>query len=229
MTKKPKSTINLTKEVIKRIQKDKVKMRPHFYFVLGSFLLGTGIAATILFSTFLVNLISFRLKTQGHFEYLRFGRPGLFAFLKHFPWPILLLIVIGVAGGIVIVRKLDVSYKKNLWGIIAALVGFILVFGLLIEKIGFNNKAAMIRPLKPFYNTNELGDQVIQGRFSSFGSSSIKFIKPNGEVVVLDLSENMIKEQEFMMFNNDDLKVFGSWGEGRFLMKDYRPKQLHKK
>jgi hypothetical protein len=221
MTKKKINKIDLTKQVLKKIEKDEVKMRPHLYFIIGSFLLGTGVAATTLFSTFLVNLISFRLKAQGHFEYLRFGRPGLMAFLRNFPWFLIILIVFGITGGIFLIRKLDISYRKNILGIIAAIIGFILIFGLAIDKIGFNEKMSEVKQLESLYRIRPLRDQVIQGKLLNKSSSTIELIRPNGETVVIQLPEKMI-ERKAMIPRGKDLKAFGSWQKERFLIKDYK-------
>ena len=225
MNKKNKSTIDIAKKVLKKINKDKVKMRPHVYFVTGLFLLGIGFAATILFSTFLVNIISFKMRVHNNFEYLYFGKPGFSAFITQFPWPLLLLAITGIVGGIFLVKKLDISYKKNLWGIIAALIGFVLIFGIAIDKTGINDKASCLKPLKSIYQTNTLRDQIIKGKVLESGSSSIEIINPNGEIVIIEIPKNMIEKRQFML-DGDYISVFGSWKESNFIIKDFKPRRM---
>jgi len=202
-------------------------MRPHVYFVMGSFLLGVGIAGIILFSTLLVNILSFRMRAQNHIDYLRFGKPGLTAFLRHFPWPLFLLAIVSTIGGILLIKKLNISYKKNLWGLVAAIIGFVLILGIAMDTIGVNDRMSNLRSLKPFYDTDVLKDQIIKGKVLESGSSTVKIVKPNGEVVVIEIPSELIEKQQLILKDND-VSVFGSWKDNDFIIRDLRPRRMQK-
>ncbi len=128
-------------------------MRPRIYFVLGSILLGLGLAGTVACSAFFINLILFTFKTHHPFVFLILGRHGLRPFLLTFPWLPFLVAFLGIWGGSRLLKKYDISYKKNFWGLVIVLLIAILVLGFLIHRSNINPRLGKIRPLRGFYQS----------------------------------------------------------------------------
>lgn len=80
--------------ILKRIQREKVTMRPKAYFTLKLLALILVAAAILFISVLLATFILFSLRINGHESLLGFGSRGFFAFLHLFPW--MLLIIDGV-------------------------------------------------------------------------------------------------------------------------------------
>ena len=127
-----------------KIERGEVKMKPRIRFVLGSVLLGVGVAGALTTAVFFFNLTFFRL---------RLSRPcGLRPFLTTFPWGIALTALIAIAIGITLLRRHDLSYKKSFLGLVIGLVALILTLALLLDRAGFNERVGRQRWARPFYN-----------------------------------------------------------------------------
>ena len=82
---KDEKKIDLSQKIMKQIKKKHVKIRPRVYFISGSILLGIGLTGVITVSIFFINLVIFKLRLHGPFDYLLFGRFGLRPFFMVFP------------------------------------------------------------------------------------------------------------------------------------------------
>lgn len=142
---------DLSKNVMQEIQRRGVKMRPRLYFVLGSVLLGLGLTGAIITAVFFLNLFVFRLRILGPWGYLRWGRLGIPLFVTTIPWTVLLASVVAVAAGLTILKRYEFSYKKNFLVPAIVLIVVVGVLGFLLDRIGFNERVAPHRPLRPFY------------------------------------------------------------------------------
>ena len=134
-----------------QIRKKQIKMRPKIYFVAGSVLLGIGMAGIIVLTAFFSNLIFFRLRIHQPFSFFALGRPGLKPFLLTFPWWPLFLAIGGIAGGSILLKKYDISYKKSFWVLVITLISFSLFFGFILSKSRFNQRAQRLKHFKRFY------------------------------------------------------------------------------
>ena len=190
---------DITKEVMEQVHEGRVKMRPRLYFVVGSLLLGGGFVGAIMLSIFFFNLSFFGLRTHGPLGYLWFGEFGIRPFLATFPWLPLLLAVGGVVGGIMILRHYEVSYKKSFWGLAIGLVSLILVSGLLLDVLGFNERIGhfeqpppqgQFRPpqtlyRRPFYQEQFAGRNWVVGKITEVEDQRITITTPAREKVVV--------------------------------------------
>ncbi len=138
--------LNKTEELISQIREGKIKMKPRWYFVLGSIFMITALIGLIISSVFLVSLITFSLKTHGPMGAIRFEQ-----LLSSFPWWAPILTIIGFIIGIILLKKYDFSYKKNFILIIGVILISILFSGFLIDHFGFDNLWIQRGPMRGFY------------------------------------------------------------------------------
>ena len=125
---------NITKVVMDRIHRDKIKMRPKVYFIAGSFLAFLGLVASTLVSVFLVGLMRFSLRTHGPM-----GEYRLDQMLSSFPWWAVAVAILGLLIGIWLLRRYDFSYKINFKVVVISFVVAIIVAGWVIDATGLND------------------------------------------------------------------------------------------
>lgn len=116
-----------------QIRQGKLKMRPRMYFVAGSALTFIGLIASIATSVFAIGLIRFLLRSNGVFSH------KLDRVISIFPWWALALAVLGLAVGIMLLRKYDFSYKVNMKTAIVLIVLVAIVSGIAVDFLGFND------------------------------------------------------------------------------------------
>lgn len=109
---------DITKQVMGRIHAEHIKMRPRWYFVLGSLATFIGLVMSILASVFLLSFIKLSLRGGGKMAEYKMGE-----LLSHFSWWGPTIALISLLLGIWLLRQYEFSYKKN-FALIAA--GFVL-------------------------------------------------------------------------------------------------------
>ena len=126
--------INIKENVMEKITENKISMRPKSYFILGSVFTFVGLIASVIFSIFLISIISFLLKEHGPM-----GDYRLSLMINSFPWWIPVLAFFGLILGILLLKKYDFSYKTNFWFIIIGFILVVIAAGWLIDKTGIDN------------------------------------------------------------------------------------------
>ncbi len=127
--------LNKTKEeIMSRIHKGQVKMRPKMYFVFGYIFSILGLVFSFTTSVFLVGIIRFSLRSHGPMGQYRFEK-----LLSTFSWWMPLLAIAGLVSGILILRKYDFSYKINFKLLIMGLITSVILAGFVIDMTGMNN------------------------------------------------------------------------------------------
>ena len=213
MSKKKDS---LTKSVMTQIHKKKVKMKPRSYFIIGSLLLGIGLTGVLVLTVFFVNLMTFRLRTHNPFSYLWFGHSGLKPFLTVFPWWPLLLIVGGFAGGIILLKRRDVSYKKGFFALIIGLIISISTLGFLLDKMDFNRRTKGLKPLRPFYESQCIGEDWVFGSILEVKDKEIKLVTPTEEEILVEWDEETLLPLGSDFEVGERIKAIGEWQEEVF-------------
>ena len=209
---------DLSKKIMKEIKSKQIKMRPKTYFIVGSLLLGAGLAVSVMLASFFVHLTFFRFRHNLPFGFLHFGRLGFRPFLATFPWLPLLVAGGGVFGGLQLVKKYDISYKKSFFGLAMALIAFVLTIGFLLEVRGIGKKIQNLRPVRPLYKSQLVGRDWLQGEVLKVGQE---------ELVVATADEREVKvvfdEKIRMPFGADfqvdeRIRAVGKWqGDNIFL------------
>lgn len=101
-----------------RIHAEHIKMRPRWYFVLGSLATFVGLVMSILASVFLLSFIKLSLRGGGKMAEYKMDE-----LLSHFSWWGPVIALTSLLLGIWLLRQYEFSYKKN-FALIAA--GFVL-------------------------------------------------------------------------------------------------------
>lgn len=141
--------VNIEKRVLSKITTGQIKMKPRWYFIVGSILTVAGLSGLIIGAIFLTNLFLFLLRKQGP------GIMRLERMTESFPWWILIFAVVGIFAGIKFLKKYDFSYKKNFSLIILAFISSIIISAWLIDFLGLNEIWSRRGPMRKFYQQFE--------------------------------------------------------------------------
>jgi len=146
---------NIKDSVMNQIHGGEVKMKPKIYFIIGSILTFIGLISTVIFSTFLVGLIKFSLRTHGPMGQYRFDE-----IISNFPWWTTILAIFGLIIGIWLIRRYDFSYKKNPLIIIFVFIITIIIGGLIIDTFGLNERLIQRGPMKTMMGNYNKGNNI---------------------------------------------------------------------
>jgi len=129
----PEDNLNISEKIMGQIKSGNLKMKPRWYFALGSIAMVAGLAGLTIASVFLMGLISFSLRTHGPMGSIR-----LQVMLNNFPLWAVALAIVGIGIGIWMLKKYDFSYKKNFPFIVIGFILSIIIAGYIIDSLGIN-------------------------------------------------------------------------------------------
>lgn len=169
---------DLKKEVLEKIKKEEVKVRPKSFFValkifLGAFLIFLGIAAAYIFN------LSFYLPRRAG----AFGRnltPPII--LNSIPWGLVLIgaVVIGVL--IYLYKNYEGGYRKNLLLTVIITTVVIIVAGWLMSVSRFNERLEQRPHFRWMYEEGERRFMPGKGKFNSPGSKMMPLRMKKNEI-----------------------------------------------
>lgn len=157
----------MQKVVMEKIESGRVKMKPKWYFVIGSAFMALGFISFTVAAVFLTNLTVFLIRKRGP------GIGRLNIMLDNFPLWIPVLAVLGIVLGIWFLKKYDFSYKKNFWLIIAGFIVSILLAAFVMDNLGLNETWSRGRMMRRFY-------QGIENQEVLYPNNQVKGVMQNG-------------------------------------------------
>ncbi len=145
--------LNLETKIVSQIKTGKINMKPRWYFIVGSLLLVFSLVGLSMGIIFLANLSVFLIRKSGPLAAWRVQ-----SILSTFPWWIPVAAVVGIFIAIWLLKKYDISYKKNFSLIVVAFIVSVLFAGLLLDQIGLNEHLSRGR-MRKFYQEYEILDE----------------------------------------------------------------------
>jgi hypothetical protein len=210
--------IDLSQKVMAQIKSQHIKMHSKLYFVFGSVLVGSGLAGALITAMFFLAVVSFRLRVYGSLEYLRFGQLGLRPFFMTFPWIPLLVGVVGIVGGIMLLRKYEFSYKRSFISVAIVLVTLVLVFGFLLDQVAFDERFRQDTIGRLLHQRSQLaGDNWVIGEIIAINENEMTILEPDNKEV------RAIWDEDTMLPFGGDFKVgqrirlIGEWQDDVFV------------
>lgn len=159
---------NITDNIMDQIHKDKIKIRPKIYFIVGSILTFVGLVSSVVVSVFLVGLIRFSLRSHGRMAGYRLDQ-----ILSSFPWWTPILAIVGLIVGIWLLRKYDFSFKVNFKVVIIGFILAIVAGGWIIDSIGLNDLLIRSGPMQGMMR-QYMQNNNIQGNGQGWGRNTVK-------------------------------------------------------
>lgn len=129
-----------------KIEAEQIRMRPKWYFLLGTLAIFIALIGLVILSIFLISLITFSLRSHGPMGIVRYQQ-----LISSFPWWAPIIVVIGLTMGIALLKKYDFSYKKNFLFIILVFIAAVLLAGVLVDILGFDMFWIKRGPMRRFY------------------------------------------------------------------------------
>lgn len=150
-----KNIINTEVEnkVMDKIMSNEVKMRPKWYFVLGSLTSYIGVIGSIIGATFFTNITIFLIRKRGP------GLGRISMLLESFPLWIPLLAIALLILGIWMLKKYDFSYKKNFLTIVVAIIAAVFLSAQIIDFLGLSDIWTRKGPMKGLYGEHQINGQ----------------------------------------------------------------------
>lgn len=171
MPKKHKITKskNIESSVMGKIISNEVAMKPRWYFFAGTLLGLVGLVSSTIVAVFLTNLSFFFLKQHGPN-----GEWRLQQILESFPIWAPLLAIVGLFGGLLMLRKYDFSYKKNFWSVALIFTASIIFAAYILDYTGLSDIWMKRGPMNKFYQ--QQFDSVTPQRGAGQGKGQGRFI-----------------------------------------------------
>lgn len=145
MPRKIKKT-NIEKDVMTKITKGQIRMKPKSYFILGSIFMGIGIISAIAIAIIFLSIDIFSLRLHGPF-YQR----HITHMLEIFPWWAFIIALGGIISGYYLLKRYDFSYKKNAKAILIFAIICVGIAAYLVDYFGLNNLLLKQTPFRGFY------------------------------------------------------------------------------
>lgn len=138
--------IDITKNVMSKIKKEQIIMRPKWYFWLGSLSIFFALIGLAIVSIFLISLVTFSLRSHGPMGAIRYQQ-----IVSNFPWGAPIIVVMGMIVGLTLLKKYDFSYRKNFALIIVVVISAVLLAGILVNTLGVDKLWIKRGPMRRFY------------------------------------------------------------------------------
>lgn len=132
-------TDQITDNLLSKIGRGDLKMRPRWHFGLLAFAAVFGFALIFGITFFLVAFIMLSIRTSGLTELPGFGWDGALAFLEDFPWFLALLLLALMAALELYARRFPLAYKRramtSLGVLVVLLGGSGIALGAYVERV----------------------------------------------------------------------------------------------
>jgi len=145
-----KPTLNLEKIVMDKVRTNEIQMKPKWHFWLGSSLMITGLISVSILAVFMTNLTLFLLKEHGPM-----GQWRLQQIIDSFPLWVPFLAIVSIGLGLLMLKKYDFSYKKNIWLTVLGFVVAIILTALILDYSGMDNIWKRRGPTNRLYQYNQ--------------------------------------------------------------------------
>ncbi len=127
-------TKNSRDEIMARIKKEGVAMKPRFYFTLHLVATAITTLCVLAVSIFIFNFILFSIRINSHDAFLSFGPRGVLTFLQFFPWMFLIADIGLVILLETLLRKFRFGYRLPIVYLVGAILALTVLAGLVIDK-----------------------------------------------------------------------------------------------
>ncbi|MFH0749462.1 MAG: hypothetical protein V1917_00930 [Candidatus Gottesmanbacteria bacterium] len=138
-----KKRITISNTVMDAIHSHRVIMRPKLFFVIGSIMSIAGMTASFIIAIFGFSIIRFLLRSHGPMKQYRLEQ-----MLQAFPVWSLVVAVVGCIVGIMLLRRYDISYKKNFLLIIGGILLSLVLSVYLLDVTGISDALMRTGPMK---------------------------------------------------------------------------------
>lgn len=195
---------SLKYQILEKIKKGGVKMKPRFYFILKGIFFFGFFALILGFSFLFCSFIHFHLVSSGIWYLPRFGVLGFLVFLKSLPWILIALAIFLILILEILSRKFSFSFKRPILFSLLAIIFIIFLGSFLIVKTEIHpklflkaNEKNFLPPISPIYLKYGIPKykEFHRGVIEKVSTSSIFLKKLNGELLEIEIKEPFLSEK----------------------------------
>jgi len=148
-TESSASSNQIEETIMSQVELGEIKMKPRWYFWLGSGAMMASLIGLMVTAIFLLNILLFSLRSHGPMSAWR-----LEAMFNSFPWWASILALLSLVGSLWLLKKYDFSYRKNFFGIVVVVLIAVFLAAGLIQATGINESWSRQGPMRRFYKSN---------------------------------------------------------------------------
>lgn len=141
-----KNKTDFTKNIMDRINSDKIKVRPRYQFIIAAVLIIIGILGTIISSAYFFGLSIFAFRARGPLSNI-----GITRALGDIPWWALVIALLGLGLGYWLWKKSETTYKITPSTAIVTMLIIALTAGIIINSMGWGDAWFKRGLIKKFY------------------------------------------------------------------------------
>ncbi|GIW69934.1 MAG: hypothetical protein KatS3mg101_0681 [Patescibacteria group bacterium] len=189
--------MDISKNVMEKIKRNEIKIKPKVYFFFGNMLLGAGITLSLIISIISINFMFHALEQRPLFRLMGLGRMGVVQSFIEMPWLFILAALGFTYIGIYLLNKTDIIYRRNPIPYILAVPTLVLLLGFAAYKSGFNQNLQKHRKIRQFMK--QLPTETwVQGTVSEVYHENITIKTDSGMFLTLKTDNNTVKPGRFL-------------------------------
>ena len=125
---------NLRKNILNKINKGDLKMKPKIYFTARTLIIWTIISVTVVTMAFFVSFSIFSIRESSRLFLLGFGSMGVWTFFVTFPWFLLVLEIILLIVVDILLKHFKFAYKTPFIYLILSTAIFVMFISIFISS-----------------------------------------------------------------------------------------------
>lgn len=133
------SSKDITDQVMERIEKERIAMRPRWHFTFLAILSTISVILLSAATIYLVNVLTFKIRIETSDAPMYGARQRLDYMTANFPWWLLILALVSLAALVWLLRRRSSIYRWRTAWIVTAAVALSLIFGILLAQTPINN------------------------------------------------------------------------------------------
>ena len=217
-TEDNKAPEDLRQQIMQRIAKEKVTMKPKLYFMAVAVLLGVGLAATLVTAVLFAAVLSYRLSREAPLEFLDFGSAGISPMLLALPWIPFAVAIISLSIGVWLVKKYDFAYKRSSLGLAVAFVAVLALAGAGVAKTGLVEELEEHAPhhLAPLFTHDASRRGGLVGEIVTLADEELTLATRRGDLVTVTLDDDIHYPHGPELATGQLVRLIGSWDDDVF-------------
>ncbi len=189
--------MDISKNIMDKIKKNEIRIKPKMYFFFGNVLLGAGIMLSVIISIISTNFILHAFEQRPLFRLMGLGRTGFVQSFLELPWLFILLALSFTYLGIYLLSKTDFLYKRNPVPLIISLLVLILLLGFAANKSAFNKNIQKHKGVRQFMRQLP-AETWVQGMVSGVYHENITIEIDNGIFLAVKTNDKTVKPARFL-------------------------------
>ena len=179
---------NLKKNILDKINKGDIKMKPKIYFTFKTVLVWAVIVATVVVMSFFVSFVIFGIKESSKLFLLGFGSAGIRTFFVAFPWLLLVLEIALLFAVDVLLKRFKFAYRTPFIYLILSTVILVMFTSIFISST-------------PLHET--LYQEVVEQKIPVLEAMYLNVKRPPSEKGVFRGIITNIDDDMFTIYNDD--------------------------